>query len=455
MANEFSKPFQHKEQGWIFLNGNVLQEQDLVDMCKEHILNPQSAVPEIDESKKILLVTAAFQKGHEHHDRHLIESFEKIGIDAKWKDGYPQNIQNLSVWTTFNEFKYREKWLYQKYTDKQDQIKAFKQDYLAKNSHYVEQAHEIARDLARTYPNLSIFDFYHQDKFSSDNTLFTINYNKETGEKILSDLESLTNSPLDVELCKELRDVVDHLIFKDHELFSTCQFLEDYFLEKSGILNCALYQEQREELGKRILSSATIFLYGGRVYVLVNRLRFYRLGDFFKKALRQKTNLYGISAGTICQMDKFYLNMDRFTPGGYLRASDRGMGLVSGLWVTPHAEDYEYIRDANRDALSFFSLRQVHGVTVGLSAKSILLVEQYRDPIDSNVYKRYTSIGDEPVLVFGVRGVKHEMKKNAQLILEGTKFYMGKDMVGEEEDIEELERARLLGQEEAKRNRNE
>ena len=137
-ARIWSRPFENKAYGWIFLNGNVNKEEDLVNMCLKRIQNPETFVESLNKTKKVLLVTAAFQKGHEHHDRHLIESFEHIGIDAKWENGNPQNIQNLSVWTMFNDFKYKEPWLYRRYTEKQDQIKAFKQDYLIKNSKYVE-----------------------------------------------------------------------------------------------------------------------------------------------------------------------------------------------------------------------------------------------------------------------------------------------------------------------------
>ncbi|MDQ7824036.1 MAG: Type 1 glutamine amidotransferase-like domain-containing protein [Candidatus Eremiobacteraeota bacterium] len=437
----YPRLFQDKVLGWIFLNGNVSKEEDLVKMCREQIQNPRHFEPAINESKKVLLVTAAFQKGHEHQDRHLIEMFEHVSIDARWDKDFPRNIQNLSVWTMFNTFKEREHWLYRKYTEKQDQIKAIKQDYLVKNSHYVESVHQMAKDLGRTYPNLTIFDFYHIGSFSDDPDMFVTNVDKEAATRKLMDLRGLSGSPFDRDLCKEIRALVDHLVFKDQEIFSICQFIEEYFLEESGIQRSQLYQEQRNDLKERLLSSATIFIFGGRTYVLVNRLRFYRLSEFFKEALSLGTNLYGISAGTICQMDRFYLNLERFTPGGYLRAADRGMGLVEGLWVTPHAEDYAYIREAHPDALSFFALRQKNGVMVGLSEKAVLLYERYRDPLDGTIYKRYTSIGDEPVLIFGIRGIKHEMARNSQIILEGTKFFEGKAMVGDEKDIDDLEKA--------------
>jgi len=447
-TSPYSKPLQDKVQGWIFLNGNVSREEDLVSMCRQSIQEPFHFDPGINNSKKVLLVTAAFQKGHEHQDRHLIEMFERVSIDAKWENDFPRNIQNLSVWSMFNTFKERERWLHRKYTEKQDRIKAIKQDYLLKNSHYVESAHQTSKELARIYPNLTMFDLYHIDQFNEDHDMFTTGLSKEQADTKLMDLQSLYNSPLDRDLCKELKATIDHLVFKDEEIFEICQFIEDYYLEKSGISSSSLYHEQRKDLEERITSSATIFIFGGRTYVLVNRIRFYRLDEYFKKALARGTNVYGISAGTICQMDRFYLNLERFTPGGYLRAADRGMGLVEGLYVTPHAEDYAYIREAHPDALSFFSLRQKNGVMVGLSEKSVLLCERYKDPLDGQVYKRFTSVGEEPVLIFGERGMKHEMKKHAQIILEGTKFFSGRNMIADEADIEDMEReraARLAG----------
>ena len=66
-------------------------------------------------------------------------------------------------------------------------------------------------------------------------------------------------------------------------MFDTCKFIENYFLEKSKLSTCNLYNEQREDLKKRILSSATVFFYGGRVYVLVNRLRLHGLIRFIDR----------------------------------------------------------------------------------------------------------------------------------------------------------------------------
>ncbi|HPZ09091.1 MAG TPA: Type 1 glutamine amidotransferase-like domain-containing protein [Candidatus Eremiobacteraeota bacterium] len=429
---------EHKVEGWCFLNGNVAKEENFVNMCRETILNPKHKNEELNKSKKILLVTAAFEKGHEHHDRHLIEMFEKISIDAKWEGCFPQNIQNLSVYSMFNDFKEKERWLYQKYTEKQDQIKAIKRDYYEKNFHYVEEVYKIGNRLQETYKNLCLYDFYYFYEHKEPE-FFTGHLSKEEREKKLADLTGLSKSKLDVLKCEDLRATLDHIIYKDNELFSLCRHIELYYLWKSGVQNNSFYKEQREKLGKRISSSASIFIFGGRVFVLVNRLRFYRLEKFFKEALKEGTNIYGISAGAICQTEKFFLTFERYSPRAHSSASDYGMGLVKGLWIFPHAEDLSYIREANRDKLSLFALRHKPGVAVGLTEKSVLLCEKYREPFDGKIYRRYTSVGEEPVLVFGEKGKRCDLYKYDQIILEGTKFYKGKNQVAGKEDIKKME----------------
>lgn len=439
----FSEPFSDKLEGWIFLNGNVRTESDLINMFHEKIVNPYHKDKSINESKKVLLVTAAFQKGHEHDDIHIIRMFEKLSIDPKWNGPYPENIQNLSVYSMFEDLQIKEKWLYQKYTEKQDQIKAIKKDYLTKNKNYVELIHYLCKKLKGNYPNLGLYDFYYFQLYK-DSIEDIITSQKQENIIKLPDIKKLLKSRVHIDICKQIKENFDHLIYKDDEIFSITQHIEDFFLEKSGITNSSFYNEQRDELKERIMSSASIFIFGGRVYVLVNRLRFYQLNEFFKQALKKGTNIYGISAGAICQTDKFSLNFEEFSAGGYLRAADKGMGLIRNLWIFPHANDYNYIREANRNFLSFFTLRQKEGIVVGLSEKSVLLCEKYKDPIDGNTYKRFSSVGEEPVLVFGEKGIICELNQFDQIFIKGTKFYTNKNQVATKEEVLELEREYYL-----------
>ena len=99
------------------------------------------------------------------HDRHLILMFERLQINASWDGRFPRNIQNLSVYTMFKEFIKYEPWLYRRYTEKQDQIKAVKYDYLVKNQTYVEEVHRLTRELEATYEALRLYDLYYVHRF--------------------------------------------------------------------------------------------------------------------------------------------------------------------------------------------------------------------------------------------------------------------------------------------------
>ncbi|MDP7422877.1 MAG: Type 1 glutamine amidotransferase-like domain-containing protein [bacterium] len=434
------EPMENKEQGWVFLNGNVATEVDLVKMFSPQMLNPQHPDPEINQSRKVLLVTAAFHKGHEHHDRHLIEMFERLGIDAKWKNSFPTNIQNLSVYSMFSEFITKEKWLYRRYTEKQDLLKAIKKDYHVKNQDYLDTVTALTDALEFKHPHLGLFDFYHWNRFDDEDFMMAGLSTRERKTKI-KQIEPLKHSAVDMDMCRELSDTVEHLVYKDEEILALCQNMEAFFLEKSGVWKSALYQDHREELKQRIINSATCVLFGGRVFVLNNRLRFYRLDEVFQEALRLGTNFYGISAGAMSLQDRFYLSFPRDFPGGFMRVADLGIGLVKGLSVFPHANDYLYIRRAHQDELSLYTVRHRGRVTVGLNEKTVLLYERYRDPLDDQVYDRYSSVGDDPVLVFGERGRIVELNRFDELLLEGTKFYDSLPRMAMRQDICEFEQA--------------
>lgn len=437
------EPFQYKAAGWILLNGNVVWESDLVDMFRSRILEPQHFDPDINRSRKVLLVTAAFDRGQEHRDRHLIAMFEKLGIEADWSGHLPRNIQNLSVYTMFERFKAQESWIYSRYTEKQSILKAIKREYTHKNQTYVNLVQRQLEMLRLSYPALGIFEL--NQAAPPGRGLEALQAAEEVTtrpdrEARLADLKRLAVSGSDLKACRELRLTLEHLLYKDEEVFAMCHALEANFLEKSGVRNSQMYQEQRAELRERVLSSATVFLFGGRVYVLVNRLRFYDMAEVFRRAVACGTNLYGISAGAMCMTRRFSLTFDRAETGGHIHAADFGMNLVSGIRIFPHANDFRSIREGRRDDLSFFALRMPHEVAVGLNERSVLLCETYRDPVDGRILKRYSSSGADPVLVFGPRGERHEMERHTELLLEGSKFYEGKAQLATRPEIVELER---------------
>ncbi|MBN2385251.1 Type 1 glutamine amidotransferase-like domain-containing protein [bacterium] len=435
-----SRPLQHKARGWLFLNGNVAREEDLVRMFRRSICTPEHFVPEVDRSKKVLLITAAFERGQEHHDRHLIHMFERLHIDANWRGNFPQNIQNLSIYNMFMQFQKQEPWLYRRYNEKQEQIKVVKKDYYIKISHHVERLEELRNYLHIYNPDLNIFDFYHSDKIRDNPYFFVLNMSSGKARRRQKALDHLVSSPQLMAMCHEFRNIIDHLVYLDDEIFCLCQEIECFFLEKSGIRTNALYQEQRAELIKRITSSATIFIFGGRVFVLVNRLRFYELGPIFEEAIQMGTNIFGISAGSICQTRRFSLSFNRSGSAGDVFAADNGLGLVNGIRIFPHADDIRYIMDADVNELTLFTLRHRENAVIGLREKSVLLCETYRDPVDNNEYKRFSSIGEHPVMVFGERGEIVQLGHLDEMFMEGCKFYSGIVQVATRRDVLQLEK---------------
>ncbi len=434
-----AKIFRDKAAGWVFQNGNIPKPRDLVHMFREQLLRPRHPDPEINAERRVVLVTAAFTSGHELHDRHLIHDFEEIGIDAGWKDGYPTRVRNLGVWSAFKTWQKKERWLYQRYTEKQDAVLAIKRDYLEKNQGYVDRIFQLLGELSQTYRFLGLYEIHHLPEWRQTPET-VLPRTPEAAASMQRNLEALVASRSSLAKAEEIRHCLEHLVYKDSEVLTLLQAIEDHFRECSGILDSQLYREQKADLEKTVTQAATLVLYGGRVYVLMNRLRFYGLDKVIREAVDRGTNLFGISAGALIQSDHFFLAEERGTPGGHLMAADAGLGLTPGLRIFPHADDYyRYIREASRNDLSFFALRHREGVAVGLNQESVLLFERYLCPKDARVYHRYSSVGPQPVLVFGPRGMRYEMGPGDELLLPGTRHYDGTPRLAWAPEVEELD----------------
>lgn len=427
-----------KIRGDIFLNGNVSCENDLIRMVSRHVLDPRTFRDDLNETRKTLLVTAAWKKGHEFNERHVIGYLEAAGVPAGWRGGYPTNIQNLGLYTAFERFIKAEPKRYAVYHDKQESIKDLKAQYLARNAGLLERLFAGLREFKRLVPGLGFFDLFYSIDDEKDLDFFTRDLDLPALNAKIKAIRDLHRSPRALELARGICADLNDMIAKDRDLYAECRRIEAQFFTSSGIQGCSLYHEQREEMKARILSSASIFIFGGRVYVLNNRLRFYGLAEVFEAALAQGTNTYGVSAGSICQTDDFALNFEKQFRGGFLRAEDHGMGLVRDLWIFTHANDYRYIVRADESMLSLFAIRHFPQVVVGLSRNSILRVRRYRDD-GKREYMRYVSWGTDPVLVFGVRGRAARVNQGDELVLPGTRHFAGENMVFTRDELRALE----------------
>ena len=66
-------------RGRIFFNGNVRAEEDLVRAARPLLLDSRHQDPEVAESRKVVLVTAAWE-ANEHNEGHIKKALSKAGI---------------------------------------------------------------------------------------------------------------------------------------------------------------------------------------------------------------------------------------------------------------------------------------------------------------------------------------------------------------------------------------
>src|SRR5437016_1654606 len=92
-------------KGTIVFNGNIRFEVDFINKFQKQILSSNHVDPEVRDSKKVLLITAAWQK-REFQEGHIKRALYEIGIRPRFSEGFDQNIQNLSIYHDFNKFKH-------------------------------------------------------------------------------------------------------------------------------------------------------------------------------------------------------------------------------------------------------------------------------------------------------------------------------------------------------------
>src|SRR5690606_26111270 len=125
------------------------------------------------------------------------------------------------------------------------------------------------------------------------------------------------------------------------------------FFANSNVQNNQVYQSLKKELEERILSSNSIFIFGGNVAVLYNRLNFFILMDVFTEALNRGNNFYTVSAGSMSLCDKIIVFDDNSSQWAKKNEMydyelfDVGFGLVKKVQIFPHCRDYIHLEDSD------------------------------------------------------------------------------------------------------------
>ncbi|MBI2944607.1 MAG: Type 1 glutamine amidotransferase-like domain-containing protein [Candidatus Wallbacteria bacterium] len=380
-------------KGWILLNGNIVLDVDFVYRHAGRILESHHVDRDVRDSRKVLLITAGWRRG-EFDEAHLKRAFSEIGVPSRFERGFDQNLQNLAVYHEFDRFKEAEPEIYRQYHEKQQVIQETKEFYRLKNNEFLRILRRQLEYVRRMYPGVTLAQLLAYDV-----------EHHQAGLRELTETELLFHY-----CCQEAQDTMKSIVTNDARMIAICTEIERYFRSRSMVDECPRFIQIRDVLRQRILSANSIFLFGGNVAVLQNRLQFFRLRDVFHEALWRGTNFYSVSAGSMVLADKIIV-FDDFWGDGHQRPRkefeffDNGVGLVTRVALFPHCQDRIQTDDA--DNLSYLAHRFSSGPCVGLNQESFLLAETCRDEASGRVYEQFVSAGTaDGVYVFDRSGAK-------------------------------------------------
>lgn len=380
-------------KGFIVINGNARFESDFIHSQRERLLSSHHIDPAVRNWRKVLLITAAWRKD-EFNEGHVKDALLSIGIPSRESGGFEQNIQNLGLYHEFNRLRDIDPGLYAFYHRKQEVIKKTKEFYARKNNEFLAILRDQVRMMRELFPNASLNGILDYDvpHHSRDLTGF-------------DEIELFHHF-----CCQDVQDTMAKIIENDSLMLRICDQIEGYFRDRSRVEEHPVYIAMREEFRNRILSANSIFIFGGHMPVLLNRLKFFDLKGVFNEALCRGTNFYTVSAGSMALADKVivYDDFGHRAEGGHGREFeffDNGLGLVTKVAIFPHCMDR--IQTDEPDNLSYLANRFSSGPCVGLNEESFLLVETVQDPQTGSVCDRFVSIGHgDGVYVFDQSGRK-------------------------------------------------
>lgn len=371
-------------RGAILINGNIEVESDFVRMAREHLLSSRHGDPAVRDSRKVLLVTAAWGQ-HEYEEGQVKETLREVGVPSRFENGHDTNLQNLGLYHAYTRFFAEEPALAGAWTARQDLIEDARRYYVERNSFYVYTLRRTIAHLRQRSPGVSL------GRVMSDVTgQYTHPPGQFDGDRLLEYF-----------LGRDLRDTIRRLVENDDRMVELIADLDQQFVDGTGLHHHGLWRRLREDLEARILSSNSIFIFGGQVGLLIRCVAFFRLREVLMEALRRGTCIYTVSAGSVllCERMIVYNDFDSdFGPRSEFQLLDRGLGLVRHLQVFPHCMDR--IQTDDPDNLCYLAHRFQNRTCVGLNKDSFLLLEAEPE-------LRCTSIGRrDGVYVFDSHGRK-------------------------------------------------
>jgi hypothetical protein len=360
-------------RGAILLNGNAESEADLVQAAAPLLLSSRHADPEVAASRRALLVTAGWAE-HEHDEAHVKQALNDAGLPSAYEGGYDRTLINLSLLAELNGLLQAAPELAEAWAELRRAEQTARRFYLEHNAHLLALFRRTLREAKDLEPDLTV-------------------------PRLLS-RDGPTGGPrplVRLALARELRQALRTLEANDGHLFALLGEIERRASDAAGLAYHPGWRAARERLEQRILSASTILLFGGRLDLLLDGLRFFRLRDPLAEALRRGTQIVAMSAGAMALCERVIVYDDFAETPRDFQLYDRGLSLVRDVQLFPHC--MERIQTDDPDNLAYLARRFRHQVCVGLNQRSFLLLEL--------APRRATSTGAEDgVVVFGPDGQK-------------------------------------------------
>jgi peptidase E len=359
--------------GAILFNGNAETEEHLIEAAAPLLLSSRHQDAEVAASKRVLLITAGWAE-EEHNEGHIKAALNAVGVESQFENGFDRTLVNLSLLHELKELFQQTTALSEAWTELRRVISAARSLYLAHNAHLITLFRRAlteakALDAELTLPRLI----------------------REEGH-------SIKGRPLlRFALARELRQTLHTLEANDDNLVNLLRDLEQRAFDDAGVTYNPAWRAARKRLERRILSASSILVFGGRLDLLLDALRFFRLREPMIEALRRGAQFVAMSAGAMVLCERVIVYDDLAETPRDFQLYDRGLELVRDIQLFPHC--MERIQTDDPDNLAYLARRFRHHVCVGLNQRSYLLLEM--------APRRAVSHGQEDgVYVFGPDGEK-------------------------------------------------
>jgi len=369
-------------RGAILFNGNAETEAHLVRAAAPLLLGSRHVDPAVSAARTVLLVTAGWAEG-EHDEAHVKAALNEIGLPSRFEGGCDRALVNLSLLQELRDLFKAAPHLAEAWDELRRVEGTARSFYLSHNAHLIALFRRTLRRARELDPGVSLARLVAEDGHSTE------------GRALLR-----------YALGREIQQALRTLEANDDHLVDLLREIEQRAFDAAGVTYHPAFRSARERLEARILSANAVLLFGGRLDLLLDGLRFFRLREPMAEALRRGASFVAMSAGAMVLCERVIIYDDLAETPRDFQLFDRGLALCRELQLFPHC--MERIQTDDPDNLAYLARRFRHHACVGLNQRSFLLLDLSA--------RRATSQGaDDGVYVFDPEGRKVRYRQGDQI----------------------------------------